>query len=226
MRTAGQITKPQRPQGNPRQAEDFVPDPGEQPTDFAVSPFLQHNLQVGTLLQSTLDSHVRDFGESVGKVDASLQLAKDGGFRRPSDPHPINLLDPITWMCQLVGKFTIVREQYQSIARLVESADREKPFVAGNQVDGPRPPTWIVVCAQDAGRFVKQVVNAPRSRKSRSIDPNPLRHRIDARAEFLNDLAIDFDAAFEDQLLALAPAPDTSRCKDLLQSFNTGLLVL
>ncbi len=50
-----------------------------------------------------------------------------------------------------------------------------------------------------------------------AVDANFLRARIDARAELGDDLAIDLDAAVEDQLLALASAGDAASGEHLLQ---------
>ncbi len=77
MCAARQFAKSQRPQGNSSEAEYFVSDAGEQPANLAVASFIQHDLQVGTLLLPTLDAHVRNFGEPVGKVNALPELAED-----------------------------------------------------------------------------------------------------------------------------------------------------
>jgi hypothetical protein len=42
--------------------------------------------------------------------------------------------------------------------------------------------------------------------------------RIDTRAQFGDDLPVDLDSPFENELFALAPAGNAGRCEDLLQS--------
>ena len=51
-----------------------------------------------------------------------------------------------------------------------------------------------------------------------AVDADFLPLRIDARAELRDDLAIDFDAAFEDELLAFAPAGDAGGGENFLQA--------
>ena len=53
-----------------------------------------------------------------------------------------------------------------------------------------------------------------------AVDADFLLVRIDARAELGDHLAIDFDAAVEDQLLALAAAGDAGGGENFLQSIG------
>lgn len=200
-------------------------DAGEQPADLAVSAFVQYDLQVGALLLPTSDSYVRYLGEAVRKMNALPELAENGGLRRTRDANAIDLIDAVTGMCQLIGEFAIIRQDDQAFARLIKSPHGEQPFVAANQVDGTRPSTGIVVRTQDPGGLVKHVVNASRSGQRCPIDSNPLCQRIHARPECLHDRAINFDASFEDQLLAVAPTTDAGSRENLLESLDPGRLV-
>jgi hypothetical protein len=58
----------------------------------------------------------------------------------------------------------------------------------------------------------------PRTRQRLAIDANLLASAIDAGAKFRHHLAIDLDAALDDELLALAATGDPSRGENLLQT--------
>jgi hypothetical protein len=65
---------------------------------------------------------------------------------------------------------------------------------------------------------VNRKVNKSRFMQHLPIDADFLPLRIDSRAKLSDDLPIDLDAAFPNQLLALAPAGDARRGKHLLQA--------
>ena len=85
------------------------------------------------------------------------------------------------------------------------------------QVDHARPAGRIAGGADDAGGFVDGEVDGLASCSDFAVDADFLRLRIDAGAELGDHLAVDLDAAFEDELLALAAAGDAGGGEHFLQ---------
>ena len=89
--------------------------------------------------------------------------------------------------------------------------------LGGKQIDDPRAAGRIARRRDDARRFVHGEVHELWARQRFAVDANFLPLRIDARAQLGDDLVIDLDAAFENELLALAPAGNAGRGEHLLQ---------
>ena len=120
-------------------------------------------------------------------------------------------------MSQQVGQLAVVGDEDQSFAHPVEPTDGKQPLVAGNEIDHSRSSRGIVVGGDGADRLVEHVDDPLRMRQSLTIDPDLLTKRIDPGSQFGDDLAIDFDAALSDQLLAAAAAPEAGGGQHLLQ---------
>jgi hypothetical protein len=75
-----------------------------------------------------------------------------------------------------------------------------------------------VICRYDARRLVNDVIEPLGLAEDFAIDADFLTFGIDAGAEFGDDVAINLDTAFADEVFAIAPAADTRGGEDLLQA--------
>jgi hypothetical protein len=122
-------------------------------------------------------------------------------------------------MRELVGELTVVRHQNEALAGEVETTDVEHAANARRQqVDHPWPASRVASGRNDARRLVDGEVLQPRARQRFAVDANLLTSAIDAGAKFRYHLPIDLDAAFDDELLALATAGDAGGGENLLQT--------
>ena len=183
-------------------------DPRQQPADLAIAAFVQDDFQFRRFPLAASDTHGSDAGHAFRQMNAAPQPVQGLDGRASLDSRQIGLVDPVSRMGQAVRQIAVVGDQDQPFAGPVQPADREQPFVRANQVDHAGPPIGIPAGRDDARRLVHGEVQPFGVGQRRSIHADQLPHRIDARAEFRDDLAIDFDATGQDQLLAFAAAAD------------------
>ena len=134
----------------------------------------------------------------------------------------IRLAHSVARMRQPVGQVAVVGDQDQPLAVQVEPADGEQPGIGGfDQIDDAHSARGIAVCAQHARGFVDGEVFEPSRVQGDTIDANGLVGRIDPRAQFGDDAAIDLDAAGGDQFLALPPAAEPRGRQHFLQTLRS-----
>ena len=202
-----QIAEPHGPDGDPLEPLHFVADAGQQAADFAVAAFVEHHFQDRRPLPPALDSHMLHVGEAFGQVDAAVKLREHFLLDLPGDLDVVNLFDAVPRMREAVGQLAVVGDEDQPFARHIEPADaKHARRIRRQQIGHARPAGRIARRGNDAGRLVDGEVHQLRLRQHFAIDANFLLQRIDARAQLGDDLPIDFDAAFANQLFAFAPA--------------------
>ncbi len=192
---------------------------GQQAANFAIATLVEHHFEDRRLFLATLDSHMLHVGESFGQVNAAVKLRDHFALDLASYLHVINLLDAVPWMSETVGQFAVVRDQDQAFGGHIESADTKYARgVRRHQVSDSRPAGRIASCCYDTDRLVHGEVCEPGLQQDFAIDPNFVLQWIDARSELGYHFSINFNATFQDQLFANAPAGDAGLRENFLEA--------
>jgi hypothetical protein len=176
---------------------------GKQPPDLAVLAVIQTNLEKRAVPFRSDAANPLQVKPPFVKEHAFLE-GDDGLRRRPTgNLDRIGPPDLESRMGQAVGQFAVVRDEDQSFAALVESADRKQPqLFARNEIDGARPARGIRVRAQNAAGLIEQEVARRLSSNGFAVDGDMLAIRFDARSEIANDFAVDADSPRDNILFA------------------------
>jgi hypothetical protein len=157
--------------------------------------------------------------EALRQMYTPMELREHFVFDVPGDLHLINLLDPVPGMCQAVCQLSVIGDENEPFAGDVEPADAKHAWRVRRHEIGDTVPTRRVAGRRDdADRFIHGEVHKPRLRQAFAVNTDFVPLRIDARTELGNDFSIDFNAAFEYQLLAFAPAGDSRGSEHFLQT--------
>lgn len=140
--------------------------------------------------------------------DAPAEPIEDFRRRVAVEQRLILLVDPIAGMHDTVGDFAVVRQQQQAFGLPVEPADRHDALVDRHEVhDGVA--ASLVRCRRDvAAGLVEQNIAPADGRDQLAVDLDLLGGGIDFAAKLGDDLAVNTDASFEDQLLGAPPGRD------------------
>jgi hypothetical protein len=125
-------------------------------------------------------------------------------------------------MSQPKGQWTIIGQQQQPFAFLIETANRVHALMnVGYQIHSQRSARWIMIGAQNSPRLVYCPVN-----KGFCLYRSTIHHQFVAllhAAARLNDtLTIDADAASCNQGIAMTPRSNSRRCQCLIQAITFG----
>jgi hypothetical protein len=167
--------------------------------------------------------------------DSAAELL-DGGLRRLTrDLYKVCFFNTGRGLGERIGQISIVGHQQEPLGEVIETADRVKAGELvvnasdlllggfGKQLGNCGPILWVVEGCDIASGFVKQEVAVGfRAMEELSIYPNMVAGRIVTSAKRVNNLAVDLNTAFQNQLLGLAPGGDTGLGKNLLQPFTGG----
>ncbi len=149
----------QRPECDSFQINHLVPGPCQQAANFSVLAFSQFQLQKRAAAFPLHQLDALELKKSVGKVHALFQLRDH--FRRRNTDHLSSIASHnfVTWVSQMFGQPTIVRDQQQPLGVLIQPTNSKQPMIAArHQIDSAGPTTGIPVGAQDAFWFVQQIV--------------------------------------------------------------------
>jgi hypothetical protein len=204
----------------PLELMDLVTEPREHPADFAVLALVEHHLENGALAVLGADRHPFRVHFSLGQPHPLPQLAEQVFRGNTRDLHEVFFFHAVAGMREEVGERTIVGQQDQALAHAVEPSHGEQAVITRDEIDDPRPSGRIDVGRDDADRLVQQVHDTADLGQPLTIDPDFLRPRIDAGAEFGHHDPIDLDAARRDQFLARAAAAEAGRRQHFLQPFE------
>jgi hypothetical protein len=198
---------------------DLMTDAGQETPYFAVAAFIENHFEDRRSLAPAFDAYMLGAGKTFGQVHTAMQLSNRFAFDLPGNLYLVNLLDTVTRMGEPVGQLSIVGDEDETFAGDIEPANWEHAGgVWGKQVDDARPAGGVASGCHDAFRLIHGKVDELRTAQRFAVDADFLFLRIDARAEFRHHLVIDFDAAFEDQLFALATTGDTGGGEDFLEA--------
>ncbi len=215
--SGGQISQPQWADRDSLQSQYLVAHARQKPANLAIAPFVEHDFQDGALLVMAFDADPLGMGIAFGQMNAVFELRQGLAAGHSDHLGLIRLFDLVSRVCQQIGQFAVVSDQNQPLARNIQSSDWKQPLMALDQVGNTRSTGGIAGGRDHAHRFMEHEILAFRPRKRLAIDADLLQNRIDARAEFFDDAAVDLDSSLGDQLLGLATAAETGRCKDFLQ---------
>ena len=135
---------------------------------------------------------------------------------RPVGPHAVFLFHLVAGMGKRVGEFTIVGEQDQPFAVVVEAADGVEPQTRiGTHPYAPfhdgGTARRIVRCAQDSGRLVRQIGAVGLGPDGTPVQLNPLPGGIHPGSQLRHDHPIHPHAAGADEFLAVPARPRPRR---------------
>jgi hypothetical protein len=200
------VAEAHRADGDAAEFLHFVTNPRQEPADFAITAFVEDHFKQRRSFAPALDPHVLGVRKALGQVHAAMELADGFAFHLAGDLYLIDFLNAVSWMGEPVGKLAVVGDEDKSFAGDVEPADRKHARrVRWQKVDDARAAGRIASRRDDTFRLVHGEVDKPRPAQRFAVDADFLSLRIDASAELRHDLMIDFHAAFENQLFALAP---------------------
>ncbi len=186
------------------QAHHLVTELREHPPDLAVLPFRQGHLDHGGVplvpVLATDESCCSRPGFPFGKPDTLNKAVQYFGPRLPSDEDLVDLFDAKFGMGQPIREVTIVGQQDQPRALLVESSNRVDPLrKIGDQVNHPRTSGWVVISCEVALRFVDREVDGPLAPNTFAIDRNLSSFWVRFGCEVTDGLAIDRDSPLENK---------------------------
>ena len=142
---------------------------------------------------------------------------------RPGFGQDVILLgQPVAGVHDPVGHIAVVGEEQQAFGIAVEPSNRVNAFGDVDQVHHGPPPA-LVADSRDVTRRLVQDQVAKRLRpQDLVVDANLIPACVGPGAEFGNDLAVDADATFSNQILRRATRGDSPRGEDALETFQGG----
>ena len=142
-------------------------------------------------------------------------------------PHlgAIHLEHLVAWVQQPLGQLTVVGDDQRTLGVPVQAPDRVRTrHVAGQQILDGRAPLRVVQRGDDAGWLVEQQIHRPRPGQGTTVYSDAVPGRVHALPLLGHDLAVDFDPAGRDELLAAPARSDAGRSQDLVQAVSHACL--
>lgn len=118
-------------------------DAGQQPPNFPIATFVQNNFQPTSVFATTLEFDVCNAGFALGEIHASskrFQCCRDGC---PLHLNEIGFFDSKPRMGQLIGQVSIVGDENQALARLIEAAHVINTLIGFDQVNDADATGWV-----------------------------------------------------------------------------------
>jgi hypothetical protein len=173
------------------------------PAHFAVLSLREHHLHDGRIALVAHHPYPPRSSLAIRQPDTFDQLVIDIALGPARDDRAIDLLDAVPRMSEPVGQSAVVGQNHQTCAVFVQAADGVHALRDGarDQVDHTWPTRRVIRRRDVPLRFRDGQIDQPLALHGCPIDLD-LRRRLDLRAELSDRLAIDGDAALEDQLLA------------------------
>jgi hypothetical protein len=166
-----------------------------------------------------LNDDVVRLHDPFGDVDAAFEVASEFVIDESGDLHLILFRRFETRVGEAFRERAVVGEKDKAFAVLVETTDREETAeLFRNEIENAPSPLRVAVGAKGVFRFIESEVNRFRFRERFAVDADSLFVREDADAKFRNDDAVDFDAPFGDEFLALASTSVAGRGENFLQA--------
>lgn len=211
------ITDPQvvKREGRKRDAlelVDLVAERLDHAVDLAVLALVDRDAEPGVLALAGQDLDLGwHGGGAVVKHDALAQRIDLAAIELAVDLDVVGLGHVAAWREQAGGQLAIVGEQQHAFGIEVEPTDRLDRHGQVRQVVHHRRASAIVGHGCDAGLgLIEQDIEVVERDGGLAIDQHIVLVGIDLGAEHGHDLAVDLDAARDDQLLGLAARGDTS----------------
>ena len=216
----------ERADGDAQQRQDLVVEPREHAADFAVLALGQNDFQDRHVAAVGHDSGAAGSHLAFGQPDAFRQLVDDFMTGIASDRHPVGLLHAVTRVSQPLGQGPVVRQEHQPFAVTVKPADDEDAFTRlRHQVKHKGTPRGIVGRADITLRLVDEIIDVRFDFDPLAVHRNFRDGRVDLRAEFPDDFAVDGHPAFEDEHLARATGPHAGLSQNLVQPLGIARFI-
>ena len=152
------LDRPQFEPANPRAQESphLVTELEEHQTNLPLNTLAKNDLyQRGSNDPNSLCLRPATFDHESSQKSCRMLRVK-----RSVQEHFVFLFDLVPWMCQTLGKSTVVGEKNQSLAVLIEPADMKEPSkMRRHEVEDGRAFPFIGVGAQNALWLVQEDVN-------------------------------------------------------------------
>jgi hypothetical protein len=194
----------ERADGDADEAKDFDAERIEEAADLPVLAFVQNDLEP-TRLRPPAQEADAPCGEPfvfVGR-DTALDSFDEIVISGSADLHVVGLLDMVLGREDRRGPAGVVREEEESFARFVETADRRDPGEMGickAAVD--RVAALLVRRRRDeAARFVQEKVDPWQSEDAPAIDLDPVPLEVQPGRGVTFEPAVERDASIADEFL-------------------------
>jgi hypothetical protein len=212
-----------RAHGHALEVHHLVAELSEHAADFPVLPLGEHDLQHRGVAPVADGPHPLGADFPLGQPDPLDELVEGFPFGIAGDEGAIDLLHAELRVGQPVRQLPVVREDHEPRAVLVESAHGVDTLGdLGEEVHHPGTAGGVVVGRDDPLRLVDREVNAALGLDPLAVELDLLTCRIDLGPHLADDLAVDADAALEDQLLAGTSRSHAGPGEELVQSLGSG----
>lgn len=221
---AGDAPKEQWSEGDAFEALDVVTDFGKQVLYGAATRFSERDPEQRLAVLEADDRHGRRliFGALAGR-EPPIQFLQRAGRNDADDRGLIGPQAAELWVRQLVGHVPVVGQEQEAGGVIVKASDREEPGpgVVTNQIDNGQPVRARLIrggaeCAR--GLVEHDVDGLNNGLDGAAVDQNAVGFGIDPERQVGEDLAVDPDLAFLDELLAGASRGDAGIGQDTLEA--------
>jgi hypothetical protein len=204
-----------------------MPDLLKHLAEFAVAAFNQHYFVPRVIALADLsDARGRRLHATLarpGAIDwhAFTQLIEFFVRWLAADFYEVGLLDARRRFGQLVGKVSIVGDQQQPFAQVIEAAHGVEALVhLRKELHDRRPAFWIADRGHIApGLIEDEVSETLRSVKQLSVNADVVAAGIGFGTKLGDDVAVNLNPSFGDHLLGMTAAGYASAGQDFLQPF-------
>jgi hypothetical protein len=205
---------------------DMVASLLEHGTDLAVAALNERDLIPGVFglvdeLNSRWSGSRRD-SLAVRQGNASAKLLNGGIAGLSAHFHKIRFWNMGRSLCQCIGKLTVVGEQQETFAGIVQTADGvDALFDTAQEVDNGRAAFGVAQRGDVTFRFIEQDVNVVAGELEQlSIDADVVLPRVGLSAEFGYGLTVDLNQARRNKLFGFAAGGNTCGGNNFLQTFH------
>ena len=217
-----QRSKSKGPEADTSQADDLVADSREKSSDLPVFALCQFHFQKTAASLSLDSASTANSKAAVREVEPLFELLNCLRFRDSGDLKSIGADHAEPRMHQLVREFTVIRDQQEPFAALVESANGEqsRAVVKRDELNSQRPSAGIAIRTDITDWLIDEEIPLSLGSQDFSIEADFLILRIDPRPKLRDVDAVDRDSAGLDKLLAGASRSQPGRGQEPLQSHS------
>src|SRR5262245_11190670 len=204
-----QTTEHDRTEPNAHETFDLEADGLAEASNLAIAPFCDGDLEFRCAVpeRPRFDRPWPD--QAVFELDTS-PCGSDREPNVPADGRDVRALDLGAWVCELVRRVAVGREQQNALGEVVESTDVGEPGYAWHQFENGAAPFGVGLRSYDAGWLVQHnpLERVCRPTKLAPIDGDAIDRRIH-RLSRTGDDAVHLHSARRHELLGLSARRDT-----------------
>jgi hypothetical protein len=189
----------------------------------AVAAFPDDELEGGGGARAAEDMCAGGSGASVGEWDAAAEACEGLGGDGAFDGGDVGFGDAVAGVGQEVGEASVVGDDDEAGGILVEPADgKEAVWSLGDEIGDAGGAVFGAGGGDVSAGLVDEVVDELFGLDGPSVAGDLVAVGVEAEAELGDDASVDADAAFEDDLLAVAAASDAGGGEELMESLFHG----